>query len=247
MQGLITDRLRVARGVLDEGWAVYDLSSEEARNDARDALIRQAIDHSFPAHGMVLSTGDVTLLADEAEDARRSWMALLRLRVDGNGTGTGADAEPAERDGPGDAPDDLAAWGATVAAQQADDWMTLLDRLRRRTRHYRVVDEARAVDAGERKTVRRFVRRCASELRIATPILQWIRPVRDQGDLVSLGDIAGCAIRQNGEHPVVYVRCDINDVRDRLRVVAHEVAHHSGADEPTARAYEHLALKRHTR
>lgn len=259
MNARITEGLRVARGVLDEGWGIYELSSDEARNDARDDLIGQAIGAAFPAHGMLLAPGDLTLLADEADAARRNWMELLRLRIDGNGKGNGDDDGPTDagedgEDGEGSAdvalPStdlDLATWGATVAAQQADDWMTLLDRLRRATRHYRIVDDDQAVSATERRAVQRFVRRCASDLRIKSPRLLWIRPVRDDGDLVSLGDIAGCAIRQRDEHPLVYVRCDITDDDDRLRVVAHEVAHHGGADEAAARAYEATALRLHTR
>lgn len=226
--------------MLDEGWGAYESSDEEARNDARDALIGQAISAGFPAHGMLLAAPDLTLLDDEAASARRNWMELLRLRIDGNGGDgdAGGSSEPVV---------DLAAWGANVAAQQADDWMTLLDRLRRNTRHYRIVEDDKAVGSTERRTIRRFVRRCASELRIAAPRLLWIRRVRDAGDLVSLGDIAGCAIRQGDDHPLVYVRCDITEMRDRLRVVAHEVAHHGGADEAAARAYELEAVRRHTR
>jgi hypothetical protein len=44
---------------------------------------------------------------------------------------------------------------------------------------------------------------------------------------------------------VIFVRVDIRTERDRLRVVAHEVAHHSGADEAAALAYEIAAVRRH--
>jgi hypothetical protein len=271
MQARITERLRVARGVLDEGWGVYELAPDEARDDARDALIGRAIETGFPRHGMLLAPPDLTLLADEADAARRNWMQLLRLRIDGHGqtdgdtvpspaaptggepvgptttsTGTGTSTGTSTETSTGTGTD-LATWGANVAAQQADDWMTLLDRLRRHTRHYRIEDPAQALSPAERRSVRRFARRCASDLRIATPQLLWIRRVREDGDLVSLGDIAGCAIRQGDDEPLVYVNCDISDVRDRLRVVAHEVAHHGGADEDEARAYEQAALDRHAR
>jgi hypothetical protein len=278
MQARITERLRVARGVLDEGWGVYELSPDEARDDARDALIGQAIATGFPKHGMLLAPPDLALLADEADAARRNWMELLRLRVDGNGqtessgpgTGTsgpgsgtataaassaaapsteaGTPAETSTAAGTATGTGtDLATWGANVAAQQADDWMTLLDRLRRNTRQYRIEDAAQVLSPAEHRSVRRFARRCAADLRIATPQLLWIRRVREDGDLVSLGDIAGCAIRQGDDEPLVYVNCDISDVLDRLRVVAHEVAHHGGADEDEARAYEQAAVDRHAR
>jgi hypothetical protein len=229
----MTARLGAARNVIDQSWSVYDRSSSEAED--RHRLIDQAVRAAFPAEGVTLRAADLRTLETTADDGRRSWVELVRLRRD-------HDTRHAEH--PSEATE-LAAWAARVAVNQADDWIDVLDRLRRRLRRYQIVDGAEAVSPAVHRTTQRFVRRCAAELGIAAPALRWIRPVRPAGDLadladlVTLGDIAGCASLDDlDDEPVIFVRCDIRDERDRLRVVAHEVAHHSGADEPAARAFE---------
>lgn len=227
----IASRLAVARSVVDQAWPIYDGSPGQA--EARRALVRRAVDAAFPDSGIALTEAEVEVLSAEATAARRSQVALLRLWREDDARH--AD-QPTETSG-------LTAWGAGVAARQAGDWVKLIDQLVVSLRRYRIVDGVDAGPAALRRTAQRFARRCASELRIATPAVRWIRPVDQGGDLVTLGDIAGCAPKHNRD--VIFVRADICSERERLRVVAHEVAHQGGADEYDALAYELEALDRH--
>jgi hypothetical protein len=224
-------RLAAARGVIDQGWPAYDGTPAEAA--ARRELIRRAADAAFPSRGVALSEADVQDLAAAAIAARRTRTELDRMRQE--------DADHAARH-PTRATG-LAAFGSRVAAGQAGDWVRLVDELRASTRRYEVVDGDGAVPPGLRRQLERFARRCAADMGIATPALGWIRPVRRGGDIVTLGDIAGFA--STHEDAVIFVRTDIVNDRDRFRVVAHEVAHHGGADESEARAYELIAVRRH--
>jgi hypothetical protein len=224
-------RLAAARVVIDQGWPIYDGTPAEAA--ARRELIRRAADAAFPSRGVALSEADVQDLAAAAIAARRTRTELDRMRQE--------DADHAARH-PTHATD-LAAFGSRVAACQAGDWVRVVDALRASTRRYEVVDGDAAVPAALRRQLERFARRCAAELGITTPALGWIRPVRRGGDIVTLGDIAGFA--STHEDAVIFVRTDIVNDRDRFRVVAHEVAHHGGADEHEARAYELIAVRRH--
>jgi hypothetical protein len=223
--------LAAARRVVDQGWQVYDGSPDERR--ARRALVQRAVDAGFPSRGIRLTEADVRALAEAAITARRTLAELDRLRQEDEARHArlGTDASR------------LAAFGSRVAAGQAGDWVRLVDQLRSSTRRYQIVEGDEAAPPARRRTVERFARRCAAELGIATPTLGWIRPVRRGGDVVTLGDVAGFA-SVNGQ-AVIFVRTDITSDRDRLRVVAHEVAHHGGADEREARAYELIAVRRH--
>lgn len=224
-------RLAAARGVIDQGWQVYDGSPSEAR--ARRILIQEAADAAFPSRGVALSEADVRELAEAVIAARRTRTELTRMQQE--------DADhAARRDTPAAR---LAAFGSRVAASQARDWMRLIDELRSSTRRYEVVDGPDAAPPSRRRSLERFARRCAADLGIATPALGWIRPVRRGGDIVTLGDIAGFA--STHDDAVIFVRTDIVNDHDRFRVVAHEVAHHGGADEREARAYELIAVRRH--
>jgi hypothetical protein len=234
----MSGRLVAARNVIDQAWSIYDGSPGEA--EQRGQLIGEAVQVAFPAQGVALSTADLETLDGAADDAQRGWVELVRLRRD-------HDARHAEE------PSDdtrLAAWAARVATNQADDWIDVIDRLRRSTRRYQVVQVPEAVPVARHRATQRFARRCAAELGIATPVLSWIRPVpkgdgAPDADLVTLGDIAGCASTSTGDRTVIFVRSDIRDPDDRLRVVAHEVAHHGGADEQAARDFELTVLRRH--
>ncbi|MGH9209711.1 MAG: hypothetical protein ACRD2C_03415 [Acidimicrobiales bacterium] len=230
----IAKRLAVARNVVDQAWPIYDESPYEgspAQAEAREDLIRRAVDAAFPDTGIVLSEADAAALSSEASSARRGQVALLRLWREGSSRRDASESRG------------LANWGAGVAARQAGDWVKLIDRLVASMRRYRIVRGAAAGPTAQRRTAQRFARRCAAELSISAPSVRWIRPVDDGGDLVTLGDIAGCAPVFN--RSVIYVRADICNERERLRVVAHEVAHHGGATESDALAYEAEALKRH--
>jgi hypothetical protein len=224
-------RLAAARDVVDQAWAIYDGTPSEAR--ARGALVEEATAAAFPRHGITLSETDVHELATAIVAAHSSQVALAQLQQED-------EQRQARR---GWAADRLAAFGSRVAASQARDWLRLLRHLRASTRRYEIVDGPDVVSTPRHRAVQRFARRCAAELGIATPDLGWIRPVNRGGDLVTLGDIAGFA--STDERNVIFVRTDISSERDRLRVVAHEVAHHSGADEQQARAYELIAVRRH--
>jgi hypothetical protein len=227
----ISRRLAVARSVVDQAWPIYDGSPAQA--EAREALVRRAVDAAFPDSGIALSESDVTALSAEATAARRSQVALLRLWREDDARH--AD-EPDETSG-------LAAWGAGVAARQAGDWVKLVDQLVVSMRRYGIVRGDSAGPPALRRAAQRFARRCAAELSITTPAVHWIRPVDEGGDLVTLGDIAGCAPKH--DRSVIFIRADISSHRERLRVVAHEVAHQGGADEYDALAYELEALHRY--
>jgi hypothetical protein len=224
-------RLAAARDVVDQAWGIYDGTPSETR--ARGALVEEATARAFPRHGVTLSETDVHELATAIVAAHRSQATLTELQHED-------EVRQARR---GWAADRLSAFGSRVAASQARDWLQLLRRLRASTRRYEIVDGPDVVPTLRQRAVQRFARRCAAELGIATPELGWIRPVNQGGDLVTLGDIAGFA--STDERNVIFVRTDISTDRDRLRVVAHEVAHHSGADEQQARAYELIAVRRH--
>lgn len=222
----------MARNIVDLAWPAYDGSPEQA--EARDALIDRAIDTAFPRHGVALNDTNLRTLAAAARAARRSQLWAVRLWHEGKARHA---REPS-------AAADLAAWGAGVAARQAGDWVRLVDELLVSVRRYRVVEGNAAGPSWRRRAAQRFAKRCATELGIITPEVLWIRPVEQGGDLVTIGDIAGCAPKS--DRSVIFVRSDILTERERLRVVAHEVAHHSGADEGRALAYERAALRRHT-
>jgi hypothetical protein len=228
----MASRLDAARRVVDHGWASYEGANGTA-TAARRALIGAAFAAAFPRAGIALAESDVALLTDEVASARTSHSALLQLRRD----------EAARHDGDPGANGNMNVWGAAVAALQAGDWVKLLDRLLVSVRRYELVTGAAAGPAARRRAAQRFARRCAAELGIETPEVRWIRPVSLGGDLVTLGDIVGCA--PTDDPTVIFVRSDIRTDRDRLRVVAHEVAHHGGADEAEALAYELAAVRRH--
>ena len=227
----MVSRLDAARSVVDHGWASYEGANGTAVA-ARRALIGAAFTAAFPRAGIALAESDVAVLTKEVAAARLSHSALLQLRRE----------EAARHDGD-PANGNMGVWGAAVAALQAGDWVKLLDRLLVSVRRYELVTGAAAGPAARRRAAQRFARRCASELGIDTPEVRWIRPVSLGGDLVTLGDIVGCA--PTDDPTVIFVRSDIRTDRDRLRVVAHEVAHHSGADEAEALAYELAAVRRH--
>ncbi|HEV7760778.1 MAG TPA: hypothetical protein VGO78_17355 [Acidimicrobiales bacterium] len=228
----MVSRLGAARGVVDHGWASYE-GTNGAAAAARRALIDRAVTAAFPRAGSALTESDVTVLTAEVASARLNHSALLQLRRE----------EAARHDGDPSATNHMSVWGAAVAALQAGDWVKLLDRLLVSIRRYQLVDGSGAGPAARRRAAQRFARRCAGELGIDTPEVRWIRPVSLGGDLVTLGDIVGCA--PTDDPSVIFVRADIRTDRDRLRVVAHEVAHHSGADEAEALAYEVAAVRRH--
>jgi hypothetical protein len=224
-------RLDAARRVVDQAWPIYDGSpSEEV---SRSALVGRARVEAFPHHGMALNQGDVQELATAIVAAHRNQLALTHLQRED-------EVRHAERRTPAS---ELTAFGSRVAASQADDWLRLLRWLHASTRRYEIVDGPEVGPPSRLRAVQRFARRCAAELGIRTPDLGWIRPVNRGGDLVTLGDIAGCASNHDGT--AIFVRTDISSDRDRFRVVAHEVAHHGGADEQAARAYELTAVRRH--
>jgi hypothetical protein len=225
-------RLAVARNVVDQAWPIYDGSPAQAA--AREALVCRAVQAGFSDSGIALTETDVQVLAAEATAARRSQVALLRLWREGGTPPT---------DIPALTTTGLATWGAGVAARQAGDWVKLVDSLVVSLRRYRIVQGTSAGSSALRRNAQRFARRCAAEFAIAAPVVRWIRPVSEGGDLVTLGDIAGCAPKRDSS--VIFVRADICSERERLRVVAHEVAHHGGADESDALAYEVEALSRH--
>lgn len=225
-------RLALAQRVVDESWPMYDGTPSE---QARETLVRQAIETAFPETGITLSPESREILAAAAIAARRSQVALIRLRRED-------EARLLQRP---DGTSLLSAWGAGVAARQARDWVRLVDQLLLSMRRYAVVDGVEAGTPARQRSAQRFARRCAAELGIATPSVNWIRPVSEGGDLVTLGDIAGCVPKN--DRSVIFVRSDLRTDRERLRVVAHEVAHHSGADEEAALAYEKVAVRRHAR
>ena len=228
----MVSRLAAARSVVDHGWASYEGANGTAAA-ARRALIGAAFTAAFPRAGIALAETDVTVLTGEVAAARLNHSALLQLRRE----------EAARHDGDPGATSNMSVWGAAVAALQAGDWVKLLDRLLVSVRRYELVGGAAAGPAARRRAAQRFARRCAAELGIDTPEVRWIRPVSLGGDLMTLGDIVGCA--PTDDPTVIFVRSDIRTDRDRLRVVAHEVAHHSGADEAEALAYELAAVRRH--
>jgi hypothetical protein len=228
----MVSRLDAARRVVDHGWASYEGANGSAAA-ARRALIGAAFTAAFPRAGIALGESDVAVLTDEVGSARRNHSALLQLRRE----------EAARHDAAPGSLNNMSVWGAAVAALQAGDWVKLLDRLLVSVRRYELVDGAAAGPANRRRAAQRFARRCATELGIDTPEVRWIRPVSLGGDLVTMGDIVGCA--PTDDPSVIFVRADIRTDRDRLRVVAHEVAHHSGADEAEALAYEIAAVRRH--
>jgi hypothetical protein len=228
----MASRLDAARRVVDQGWAHYEGTNGQAAA-ARKALIGRALDAAFPRAGIALTETDVATLTAEVAAARLSHSALLALRHE----------EAGRHDGDPSPDSHLSVWGAAVAALQAGDWVKLLDRLLVSIRRYEVVEGDAAGPSSRRRAAQRFARRCAAELGIETPEVHWIRPVSLGGHLVTLGDIVGCA--PVDDPTVIFVRVDIRTERDRLRVVAHEVAHHSGADEDGALAYEIAAVRRH--
>lgn len=228
----MASRLDAARRVVDHGWASYEGVNGSAAA-ARRALIGDAFAAAFPRTGIALGEADVAVLTQEVGAARLSHSALLQLRRE----------EAARHEGSSNGSNNMSVWGAAVAALQAGDWVKLLDRLLVSVRRYELATGAAAGPPARRRAAQRFARRCAAELGIDTPEVRWIRPVSLGGDLVTLGDIVGCA--PTDDPTVIFVRSDIRTDRDRLRVVAHEVAHHSGADEDAARAYEVAALRRH--
>lgn len=88
---------------------------------------------------------------------------------------------------------------------------------------------------------------CADELGVALPGVCWVLPetarhrayaerygTRDWPHLVVDEDVLGAYRRSTG---TVFLRADLGFDR-LLPVVAHELAHHAGADEPEARAYQ---------
>jgi hypothetical protein len=232
----IAARLAVARSLVDQAWPLYDGSPYEAsstQSEAREALVRQVLEEVFPDTGIALGPDDVEALTTEAASARRSQVALLRLWREGGARWGRASS----------APHGLAAWGAAVAACQAGDWVKLVDQLVVSMRRYRIVRGPAAGPPARRRAAQRFARRCASHFAISPPSVRWIRPVDEGGDLVTLGDIAGCAPKR--DRKVIFVRADICSEREQLRVVAHEVAHQGGADEYDALAFEVEALKRY--
>jgi hypothetical protein len=228
----MASRLDAARRVVDHGWASYEGGNGTA-TAARRALIGGAFTAAFPRTGIALAEADVAVLTDEVDAARLSHGALLQLRRE----------EAARHESAADPTSNMSVWGAAVAALQAGDWVKLLDRLLVSVRRYELVTGTAAGPPARRRAAQRFARRCATELGIDTPEVHWIRPVSLGGDLVTMGDIVGCA--PTDDPTVIFVRSDIRTDRDRLRVVAHEVAHHSGADEDEALAYEVTAVRRH--
>jgi hypothetical protein len=237
-QESMVSRLAAARRVVDHGWSSYEGTNGTALA-ARRALIGRAFTTAFPRAGIALAETDVHALTDAVGAARLEHKALLQLRREEaarHDRASVATGDPA-------ATNNMGVWGAAVAALQASDWVKLLDRLLVSVRRYEMVDGAAAGPAARRRAAQRFARRCATELGIETPEIRWIRPVSLGGDLVTLGDIVGCA--PTDDRSVIFVRADIRTERDRLRVVAHEVAHHSGADEDAALAYEIAAVRRH--
>jgi hypothetical protein len=228
----MVNQLAAARSIVDHGWASYEAPNGAAAV-ARRALITRAVDTAFPRAGAALTETDVAVLTAEVAAARRTHSELLQLRREAAAT---HDDEPS-------ATNHMSVWGAAVAALQAGDWVKLLDRLLVSVRRYELVTGDAAGPAARRRAAQRFARRCATELGIDTPEVRWIRPVSLGGDLVTLGDIVGCAPADDPS--VIFVRADIRTDRDRLRVVAHEVAHHGGADEAEALAYEVSAVRRH--
>lgn len=222
--------LAAARRVVDGAWSIYDGSPSESR--ARAALIHQAAAEVCLRNGLALSESDVKVLTAEGVAARRNQVVLTRLRREN-------EARHAES---ADPTTELEAWGANVAARQAGDWLRFVDNLLTSLRRYETVDGDDAGPASRRRAAQRFARRCASELGIPTPTVRWIRPVAQGGEFLTLGEIAGCAPAH--DRSVIYVRHDIASDRERLRVVAHEVAHHSGFEEYEALAYERVAVRR---
>jgi hypothetical protein len=228
----MTSWLAAARRVVDGAWSIYDGSPSESR--ARAALMAKAADAVCLRNGLALTEEDVAALTAEGVAARRNQVMLTRLRREN-------DARHAATQ---DASTELEAWGANVAARQAGDWLRFVDNLLTSLCRYETVDGDEAGPASRRRGAQRFARRCASELGIPTPTVRWIRPVPEGGDFLTIGQIAGCAPAH--DRSVVYVRNDICSDLERLRVVAHEVAHHCGFEEHEALAYERAAVRRHT-
>lgn len=228
----MTTWLAAARRVVDGAWSIYDGSPSETR--ARTALMAQAADEVCLRNGLALTEGDVATLLAEGVAARRNQVALTRLWREN-------DARHEESPNP---TKELEAWGANVAARQAGDWRRFVDSLITSLRRYETVDGDDAGPAARRKAAQRFAKRCAAELGIPTPSVRWIRPVLEGGEFLTLGEIAGCAPAH--DRSVIYVRCDIASDRERLKVVAHEVAHHCGFEEYEAIAYERAAVRRNS-